>query len=1565
MHDSTKNGNRIPFAAFASGGEMEELTAEFDWSTTPVGSLSEWPQSLTTIVRTMLASRYAMWLGWGPEFTFFYNDAYARMTLGPKHPWALGKPARQVWAEIWSDIGPRAESVLRTGKATWDEGLLLFLERNGFPEETYHTFSYSPVPDDAGNIGGLLCVVTEDTDRTIGERRLRTLRELAARTIDEAKSAIDACQTASEILEHNQRDVPFAALYLINDTGSKAVLAGTAGIASNSTISPPLVDLTSSDEPWPFKEVLQSNQGIIVPALAKRFESIPQGPWSDPPQQAIVLPMSKTGQMNLAGFLVAGLNSRRPFDDSYSGFLELLVSQIATAVSNARAYEEEKCRAEALAELDRAKTTFFSNVSHEFRTPLTLILGPIEEMLHSFADDDHSEDRKIVEVIHRNARRLQRLVNTLLDFSRIEAGRLRANFEPTDLAIFTEDLSSNFRSACEKAGLTLTVNSASMDQKVYLDRQLWEKIVLNLLSNAFKFTLTGGITVSITSDEHNAHVSVADTGIGIPSDELPHLFERFHRIDSAKGRTNEGSGIGLAMVYELVKLHSGTISVTSKLGQGTTFIVSIPFGTDHIPGQQVRYSQCSPSSSVSQSFVEEATRWLPDGDHPFSTDVDNPLESAAVSLPAETTGTLPRILVADDNADMRQYLHRLLASRYQVETVSNGIAALSSIESHPPDLILSDVMMPILDGFELIKELRANLHTASIPVILLSARSGEECRVEGMQAGADDYLSKPFSATELLARVQAHLQTAQLRKETNQLLIASEERFQLFMKHSPASAYIKDIDGRYIFVNRALSEDFSVPISEWIGKTDFDLFPSVEVTPIRRNDLKVLETKQTMRFEETRSRADGIHHYISFKFPLQDRVGNWLMAGMSLDVTEQKHAIEAQGQLAAIVESSQDAIVSKDLNGIITSWNKAAERLYGYTANEIIGQSVSLLIPEDHFDDLGMIMDRLRKGENTEHFETVRKAKDGRRIDVSLAVSPILDANGNVIGASKIARDITNQKLAELAIRKSEERLEAELKATINLHALSSRLLSTVDLHAALKDVLANAIQTCSADFGNIQLVNTQNNSLEMVCQQGNSEDFVEHFQVVPFNDGAACSRALTSGNRIIIDDVESDAAFLPHRAIAASAGFRAVQSTPLKSHDGSIIGILSTHYRERGSITARDERLLDLYARHAADFIERLKYEEALKEADRRKDEFLATLAHELRNPLAPLGNGLQIIRLADGDSSVIEQVRTMMERQLAQMVRLIDDLLDLSRISRGKIELRTEVTDLAKIINQAIETSRPNLEQAGHSLRLCLPDYPLHVRADITRLAQVFSNLLNNAAKYTRSGGTIELSVTSSENEHHVSVRDNGLGIPADMLPQIFEMFTQVDRNLERSQGGLGIGLSIVQQLVTMHQGRVKAKSDGPGKGSEFIVTLPRVEAPVQIMSSRSDASQHTAKRRVLIVDDNVDAATSLALMLEYMGNETRVAHDGHQAINVATEFLPDLILLDIGMPHLNGLAAAAEIRKRDWGKETMLVALTGWGQEDDRRRTKEAGFDLHITKPVDFSILTEVLNAVNKSP
>ncbi len=382
----------------------------------------------------MLESRYAMWLGWGPEFTFFYNDAYARMTLGPKHPWALGRSAREVWSEIWADVGPRAESVIQTGQATWDEGLLLFLERQGFPEETYHTFSYSPVPDDSGGVGGMLCVVTEDTERTIGERRLRTLRELAARSTHEGNSVDDACQAAAQILAGNTRDVPFALLYLLDAEGRRAALVAATGVQAGTPISPESVDLTGRDSPWPLRAVAESSKPVLVHDLPSRFGTLPGGAWPEPSHQAVVLPMAKPGQTQLAGFIVAGVSPRRPFDDGYRGFFDLLAGQIATAVANARAYDEEKRRAESLAELDRAKTAFFSNVSHEFRTPLTLMLGPVEDLLARSHADLPPAAASQLEVVHHNGLRLLRLVNTLLDFSRIEAGRARAMFYPTDLA---------------------------------------------------------------------------------------------------------------------------------------------------------------------------------------------------------------------------------------------------------------------------------------------------------------------------------------------------------------------------------------------------------------------------------------------------------------------------------------------------------------------------------------------------------------------------------------------------------------------------------------------------------------------------------------------------------------------------------------------------------------------------------------------------------------------------------------------------------------------------------------------------------------------------------------------------------------------------------------------------------------------------------------------------------------------------------------------------------------------------------------------------------------------------
>src|SRR5262245_34606857 len=560
--------------------------------------------------------------------------------------------------------------------------------------------------------------------------------------------------------------------------------------------------------------------------------------------------------------------------------------------------------------------------------------------------------------------------------------------------------------------------------------------------------------------------------------------------------------------------------------------------------------------------------------------------------------------------------------------------------------------------------------------------------------------------------------------------------------------------------------------------------------------------------------------------------------------------------------------------------------------------------------------------------------------------------------------DITSHEQAQKALRASEECLAAELGAMTRLHALSARLLSADNLHTALDDVLENAIVTSGADFGNIQLYNPQAGALEIVAQRGFRQDFLDYFRQVRVDEGSACAQAMRSGQRIILEDVELDPAFEPHRRIAAAAGYRAVQSTPLKSRNGSVLGMLSTHFRLPQRVSERNQRLLDLYARHAADLIERLRMEEALNEADRRKDEFLATLAHELRNPLAPIRNALELLRRGSGDATLIEKARSMMGRQVGQMVRLVDDLLDISRITRGKLQLRKERVELADILNAAVETARPLIEASAHELTVTLPSQPVPVQADPTRLAQVLANLLNNAAKYTEKAGHIWLTAERRGGEAVVSVRDTGIGIPAEPLPRLFEMFSQVSSALERSQGGLGIGLALVKGLVEMHGGRVEARSGGVGSGSEFTVTLPVAEAPMQATPEPGDDGEPTgcrSKYRILVVDDNRDAADSLTMMLTMMGHDIQKAYDGLEAVQAAAAFRPDVVLLDIGLRKMNGYEAARHIRQQPWGRPMTLIAVTGWGQEEDRRRAFEAGFDHHLTKPVEPAALEKLLAAL----
>ncbi|HZU79109.1 MAG TPA: ATP-binding protein, partial [Acidimicrobiales bacterium] len=724
----------------ARGGTVGADLLRVDWASTPLGPPSSWPESLKTMVSVLLTSRFSMWMAWGEELTFFCNDAYRIDTLGAKYPWALGRPAAQVWAEIWPDIGPRIESVIRTGEATWDEALQLFLERSGYPEETYHTFSYSPLADDDGVIAGMLCVVSEETDRVVAERRMATLGDLA--------SAAAALGSEQEVVAdvvgqlRGRSSTPFALLYLFDDGCTTARLAAVEGLPTGHRAAVEQIDIDEPDCPWPLAEV-RSGRSVIVDGLADHFGAFPDAGLPGPPVAAFVQPLRQQGRNEPTGGLVVGINPYRPFDAEYRSFMGLVAGHIGTAITSARAYEAERRRAEALAALDQAKTAFFTNVSHEFRTPLTLLLGPTEDALADADAPLGERQRQRLEMVHRNALRLLQLVNTLLDFSRLESGRTAAHFEPTDLVTETTELVSMFRAAVERAGLDLQVSATPLPRPVVVDRDMWAKVVMNLLSNALKFTLVGGITVELRDGGDHVELVVGDTGVGIEDSEQTRLFERFHRVVGVTGRTHEGSGIGLALVAELVDMHGGTVSVTSESGRGSTFTVRIPYGrsTDAAAPATEGGDTAGPvSRPLAQGFVDEALRWLDE-----ARAADGFSRATARAASGDDTGAGPpanagagdpggrraspgrgraRVLVVDDNADMRAYIAHLLEDDYLVESAADGLAALDKARHDPPDLVLTDVMMPGLDGFGLLSALREDPRTTGVPVVMLSARAG-------------------------------------------------------------------------------------------------------------------------------------------------------------------------------------------------------------------------------------------------------------------------------------------------------------------------------------------------------------------------------------------------------------------------------------------------------------------------------------------------------------------------------------------------------------------------------------------------------------------------------------------------------------------------------------------------------------------------------------------------------------------------------------------------------------------------------------------------------------------------
>jgi len=1145
-----------------------------DWAGTPVGPLSAWPQSLKTAIRIILNSRYPMFVWWGRELTNFYNDAYIPF-LGKRHPEALSKPAATVWTEIWDVVGPQADAVLNHHAVTWNEDLLLVMERYGYIEETYFTFSYGPITNDDGSVSGVFCACTENTGRVVGERRLRTLRELAARTVA-AKTVEQACALSIEALATNAHDLPFALIYLLNDSGKQARLAGATGITPGGPASPLVVELEPARRGRhanPLRSVVATGNPYLLQDVLTRYGQLPGGPWPEPVQSAMVLPIAQAGQKQPIGLLIAGISPRRLFDDDYQGFFDLIAGQVATAIARAQAYAAERQRAEALAELDRAKTAFFSNVSHEFRTPLTLMLGPLEFTLAGERGPLSEAQRETLAVVQRNGLRLLKLVNSLLDFSRIEAGRIEAVYEATDLAQLTAELASVFRSAIERAGLQFTVDCPGLPEPLYVDREMWEKIILNLLSNAFKFTFAGEIVVALRWAGEHAELSVRDTGIGIAEAEMPHLFERFHRIRGARSRSHEGTGIGLALVQELVRLHGGSIQVDSVVGQGTTFIIRIPASTSHLPAERIGAQKALASSLPgTTAFVEEVLHWLPEpgaggrGPGAGEATIDsNPAlltddQGSTTDARSPAPGSRPLVLVADDNADMRDYVRRLLSQRWAVDVVPDGLAALRAARERHPDLILTDVMMPALDGFELLRELRADEDLKQVPVILLSARAGEESRIEGLEAGADDYLIKPFSARELIARVGAHLEMARLRRE-------------------------------------------------------------------------------------------------------------------------------------------------------------AAER--------------------------------------------------------------------------------------ERQVREEAER-------------------------------------------------------------------------------------------------------------------------------------------------------------------------------TNRMKDEFLATLSHELRTPLNSILGWTEMLRRGQLDGPLLQQGIEVIHRNSKMQLRLIEDILDVSRIIAGKFRLKVNRLELLPIILAAIDSILPAAEAKELAISKFFDPAIGQVSGDPVRLQQVIWNLLSNAIKFTPRQGRIDIRVERVGANAEIRISDTGQGITPDLLPHIFERFRQADSSYTRKHTGLGLGLAIVRHIVELHGGSIEAQSDGDAQGSTFKITLPLALIDEEIAGVQSDFSNDDSQSnavsqtplaglRLLLVDDNEDTRDMLAAVLHLHGAEVRRSATAHEAYIELQQWRPDILISDIGMPEADGYSLIQQVRqlRAEQGGDTPAIALTGYAGLEEGSRIRSKGFQIHLAKPVAIPhLLDAILNITGKS-
>ena len=1020
---------------FGERGEIARIARDLDWSQTPLGPVLNWPMHLRVMIRMAIESTSPMCISWGPELAQLYNDELIPFLGPPKHPLALGRRARDNWPEIWGMVGPMFERVTSGGEPTGVVSAPFYQNRDGVLEEVFATLHFAPIRDpESGVIVGVHQAVTDTTAIVVAERRMRLLRNLASRTTG-AATPREACERAAAALADDTADVPFALIYQIDESGRQATLAGATGLLARTLAAPRTINVNdpNGDGTWPFRQaltgpVLLDDLTNRVPALTPP-EASPSGTLSA--RSAMLLPLTPAADKRATAVLIAGLSPHRPLDDDYRSFLDLVAQQIASGKNEARARQLERERVDRLAELDRLKTEFFANVSHEFRTPLTLLLTPLEEMLQRRKELPEPFASEI-EAAARNSRRLLRLVNDLLDFSEMETRRRHAPLELTNLSELTHDIASAFRSAIERAGLIFEVDCAPMPL-VPIDRNMWEKIVSNLLSNALKFTFEGGISVGLKALPMHAELTIADSGGGIPSQELPNVFKRFHRVRGVRARTLEGSGLGLAIVHDLVARMGGQLAARSTEGRGTTFTIWMPFKAARhgLDASQAR-AVSVPARRVAADLASEAAAWVTPEPAESGDAIEEPLGlPKREHLRALAPGA--RVLIVDDNADMRDYLRRLLGAYWQVSVESDGAAALASARELKPDLVLADVMMPGMDGFGLLRAIRGDDGLKHTPVTFLTARAGEDAAIEGLLAGADDYLTKPFSARELIARVGGQIELSRTRARAQAALLESESKYRTLFESMDEGFFLCDVafdaDGRPadVFCVEANPAAARIAGQDFTGRRLSDIAPNYEAYWFEIFG-RVAKTSVSDRFIQYAEPHGKWLDCFVFKVGSGE---DGRVAIIFHDITERRLAEDAlrasEEKLRAFISATSDTVyeMSSDWRLMYSLEGKSfiagTERTREDWTDEYI--------PEDEKPRIWSAIRRAIEAKRPFELEHRIIGPDGGTRWTASRAIPLLDQRGDIVKWFCTASDITERKRAEAALRTSEEKYHGLFEA--------------------------------------------------------------------------------------------------------------------------------------------------------------------------------------------------------------------------------------------------------------------------------------------------------------------------------------------------------------------------------------------------------------------------------------------------------------------------------------------------------------------------------------------------------